>query len=398
MERRCEGIRRDEGVSHTRADRSGHTLKISPPVQEKQERAQEEPRAEAAPRRAVTRALPYLLAVVVLSAPLMFAWGAFLVYYEKARDAFGDGRVIDGVASVFQISLLVFFVACVTLTFVLAGKSLGAAAWRWSEGRPALRAGLLSARFGLASTAVVASVVALFTWLPGDEATTDGTTLKESLENAGSRVATLLAPIGEPAHAATEEDEEPAEQAEPEAAEPPKSEEPPEEAKPLAAPRREEERSNGPAPSKTSSEASSKTSSETLSKAPSETLNETSSKGEAGTTTADLPEFAPPDPEIDEAAFVPEESALEGVAEPVLEEDAAVPVDPEIIPDFPAPTVPAGEDVVPEADAPPESDAPPEKPSRSISGLPEESDSLQYNLPERPATVPSDPNAPALSG
>src|ERR671917_1287938 len=108
-------------------------------------------------------------------------------------NAFESGRVINGVAGLLQILLFAIAVTGLALTFALVGRRLGALVWRWSEGKPILRAGLLSARFGLAIVVVGAIAVGLFTWVPsGNTATTDGGTLNEALERAHGQVATLL--------------------------------------------------------------------------------------------------------------------------------------------------------------------------------------------------------------
>jgi hypothetical protein len=141
----------------------------------------------------VVRVLPYLLAVLIIAAPLVFAtaWDYFSYHYDEAWMAFGKGRVIDGALDLLQVLLLAALIVGVTLALVLVGRRLGAAAWRRSEGKPVLRAGLSSARFGLVIAAMVTLGVALFTWLPnGNGSTTDGHTLKESLEEGGSQATT----------------------------------------------------------------------------------------------------------------------------------------------------------------------------------------------------------------
>jgi len=143
----------------------------------------------------VIRLLPYLLAALIVIVSLAFATmgDSLLVQYDKIRYAFGDGRVVDGVAGLLQVALLLIPVAGVTLTLALVGRRLGAVVWRWSEGKPILRAGLSSARFGVVIVAVAAVGVALFTWLPnGNRPTSDGHTLKDALEKASSQVASLL--------------------------------------------------------------------------------------------------------------------------------------------------------------------------------------------------------------
>ncbi len=143
----------------------------------------------------VIRILPYLLAALVVIVPLVlaFAGDSLLASYEGIREAFGRGRVINGVAGLLQLLLFAIAVTGLALTFAVVGRRLGAIVWRWSEGKPILRAGLSSVRFGLAIVAVAAVGVALFTWLPsGDRATADGGTLKEAMERAGNQVVALL--------------------------------------------------------------------------------------------------------------------------------------------------------------------------------------------------------------
>jgi hypothetical protein len=162
----------------------------------------------------VIRILPYLLAALILIIPVVSAtaWDSLLVSYHKIWSAFESGRVVDGVAGLLQVVLLAIAVAGAALTLALVGRRLGKMVWRWSEGKPILRAGLSSARFGLATVAVGAVAVALFTWLPsGNTATTDGGTLSEALERARSQVATLLG---------TDSDTASAEEADSEASEP----------------------------------------------------------------------------------------------------------------------------------------------------------------------------------
>lgn len=323
-------------------------MKSAPPVQEKDVRV-EEPPASNTRVAMLVRAVPYLLAALAVSVPLVFAWGSFLVYYDKARDAFGDGRVFDGLVNVVLVALLVVFVACVALTFVLVGKSLGAAVWRWTEGRPALRAGLSSARFGLTSVAGIAAIVALFTWLPGNEATSESRTLKESLEEAGSQVATLLAPDGDTAHA-TEEPEAPAEY---EDIIPPEPEEPP--AEPVIVPQRGEDRANAPAPNRPE---------------PAKPSNERND-------SANAPVTAPKDEAIDEPA------ATFDVEEPVADEEFILPE--EIVP---APVEPV---LDPELSILPALDIVPEPPPEIQEDVPPENLPPESTSPEMPKGPPPPP-------
>jgi putative peptide zinc metalloprotease protein len=110
---------------------------------------------------AVIPVLLYLLAVLIVSTPQVYAtaWDSFFVHYDKVRDAFGGGKVVHAVAGMLRIVLLVIPVVGATLTLALVGKGLCVAAWKWSEGKPALRVGLTSIALGTLG-------VALFAWLP----------------------------------------------------------------------------------------------------------------------------------------------------------------------------------------------------------------------------------------
>lgn len=346
-------------------------MKSKTPVRENEERV-EEPRAAATRIGTIVRTLPYLLAMLIVSAPLMFAWGSFFVYYNKALEAFGDGRMVEGFWSLLQIALLIILVGFVALTFVLAGKGLSTAAWRLSEGRPILRAGLSSIRFGLVGVLVVAAGVAFFTWSPGKEAA-DSRTLKESLEEAGTRVATLLGADAETAHAATGEPEAPAEPAEPVAPEPENfSSQAP--GKPdIDRPREEERGGDRPAPD-----------------GPPKERDDGATGPVPKALDLAVPATGKIEPTPEETEPTPGESVPDETAAPpvVQEELAAEPVEPVVEP--PAQSVP------PEDAAPPEDGASPEAPPAAVPGLPPKSDWLKYNLPETKSDVPPVPGDPLL--
>jgi hypothetical protein len=149
---------------------------------------------------AVIRVLPYLLVTLIIISPLALTttWDPFLAYYGKAWEAFGDGRVVDGLVSLLQIVLLTIPIAGLALVLMLVGKRLGTAAWNWSEGKPVLRTGLSSARFGLVIIAVVAAGVTLFTLPNVDKAKPTGRILKD-------QVATLLVGDDKTANASSSE-------------------------------------------------------------------------------------------------------------------------------------------------------------------------------------------------
>jgi putative peptide zinc metalloprotease protein len=101
----------------------------------------------------VLAAIPTLLclfAMLIASAPHLYAtaWDSFHVHYDKVLSAFGEGRMVAGIANLIRIVLLVIPVTGITLLFLMAVKRLGGIIWSWSRGRPALRAGLATIVLG----------------------------------------------------------------------------------------------------------------------------------------------------------------------------------------------------------------------------------------------------------
>src|SRR5215217_1113481 len=95
-------------------------------------------------------ALLYVFGMLIASAPQLYAtaWDSFLNYYDKVQSAFGDGRVVAGVAGLIRILLLLIPVAGVTLMFLLLAKRLVTVVWVRSRGRLALRIFLAVAALG----------------------------------------------------------------------------------------------------------------------------------------------------------------------------------------------------------------------------------------------------------
>src|SRR5215211_2068508 len=79
--------------------------------------------------------LLYVFGMLIWIAPQLYAtaWDSFLNYQDKVQSAFGEGRVVAGVANLLRIVLLLIPVAGTTLAFLLFGKGLGAAVWRRFE-------------------------------------------------------------------------------------------------------------------------------------------------------------------------------------------------------------------------------------------------------------------------
>src|SRR5215213_7741813 len=97
--------------------------------------------------------LLYVFGMLIASAPQLYAtaWDSFLNYQDKVQSAFGNGRVVAGVANLIRIVFLLLPVAGVTLMFLLLGKRLGSVVWVRSRGRLALRIFLALAALGFVS-------------------------------------------------------------------------------------------------------------------------------------------------------------------------------------------------------------------------------------------------------
>jgi len=95
--------------------------------------------------------LLYMFAWLVIGAPEMFAttWDSFLTFQSEVRVAFGESRILEGVAGLLRMVLLVIPVAGTTLIFVLVCRRLGTAMWRRFGGRDetAVRNGIIVDQF-----------------------------------------------------------------------------------------------------------------------------------------------------------------------------------------------------------------------------------------------------------
>jgi putative peptide zinc metalloprotease protein len=108
--------------------------------------------------------LACLFGFMLLNAPRIFAtvWDSFLVHYDRAGEAFGGGRALNGVVNGAQMVMLTLPAAGFTLSSSRAGwKGLGKG-WQWSEGHAGRRLGLVS------STAMFIALLG-FIWWPNGE-------------------------------------------------------------------------------------------------------------------------------------------------------------------------------------------------------------------------------------
>jgi putative peptide zinc metalloprotease protein len=108
--------------------------------------------------------LACLFGFMLLNAPRILAtvWDSFLVHYDRAGEAFGGGRALKGVVNGAQMVMLTLPAAGFTLSSSRAGwKGLGKG-WRWSEGHPGRRLGLVS------GTAMFIALLG-FVWWPNGE-------------------------------------------------------------------------------------------------------------------------------------------------------------------------------------------------------------------------------------
>ena len=105
--------------------------------------------------------LLYFFGMLAVNAPAMYAatWDSLLVHYSKVWGAFGDGKVVEGVAGLLRTVLLLVPVVGSTLLFLLVGKRLGMAVWRWSKGKAVLRAALIAAAVTIVGFAFSETVI-----------------------------------------------------------------------------------------------------------------------------------------------------------------------------------------------------------------------------------------------
>jgi putative peptide zinc metalloprotease protein len=116
------------------------TLKSMLPGQEEDKRAHElKPWVRIAVTTWVVALIPLLLGVfglLIFNAPRIFAtaWDSFFVHFDNASAAFGNGRLLSGMAGGVQMATLALPAVGMTATFARGGKRMLTGAWSWSEG------------------------------------------------------------------------------------------------------------------------------------------------------------------------------------------------------------------------------------------------------------------------
>jgi putative peptide zinc metalloprotease protein len=108
--------------------------------------------------------LLFTFGAIIINAPRIFAtaYDSFLVHYDKARDAFGAGQPGQGALSSVQMATLGLPALGMALSTTRAGGRAFKGGWRWSEGAPMRRLGVIS------GTAALLAVLG-FIWYPNGE-------------------------------------------------------------------------------------------------------------------------------------------------------------------------------------------------------------------------------------
>ncbi len=113
---------------------------------------------------ALVPVLLFTFGTMILNAPRIFAtaWDSFFVHFERTADAFGGGKLANGVAGSVQMATLALPSAGIALTLSRIGKRIVTGAWAWSAASVVRRAGVVAASVGAAS-------LMAFTWWPNGD-------------------------------------------------------------------------------------------------------------------------------------------------------------------------------------------------------------------------------------
>jgi putative peptide zinc metalloprotease protein len=108
--------------------------------------------------------LLFTFGAIVVNAPRIFgtAYDSFLVHWDRARDGFSSGETGRGALAALQTLTLSLPALGMVLSMSRAGSKAFVGGWRWSEGAPMRRLGVLSGTAG---------ILALlgFVWYPNGE-------------------------------------------------------------------------------------------------------------------------------------------------------------------------------------------------------------------------------------
>ena len=108
--------------------------------------------------------LLFTFGAIIVNAPRIFAtaYDSFLVHWDKARDGFGSGETGRGALSTVQMLTLTLPAIGIALSMSRAGSKAFVGGWRWSEGAPIRRLGVVS------GTAMILALLA-FVWYPNED-------------------------------------------------------------------------------------------------------------------------------------------------------------------------------------------------------------------------------------
>jgi putative peptide zinc metalloprotease protein len=108
--------------------------------------------------------LAFVFGAMLLNVPRIFAtgWDSFFVQLDRADTAFGDGKTSSGLVAGLQIVALALPALGIACSGSRAGGRAFVGGWRWSEGRPVRRLGVVT------GTAAVLAGLGFVWWPNGD--------------------------------------------------------------------------------------------------------------------------------------------------------------------------------------------------------------------------------------
>ncbi|MEA2406177.1 MAG: putative peptide zinc metalloprotease protein [Thermoleophilaceae bacterium] len=107
--------------------------------------------------------IAFIFLMLLVNAPRVLAtgWDSFWLHWDRVGPRFSAGETARGALSVFQMLVLVLPATGLLYTTGRVGARAGSLGWRWSDGSPTRRAGLL------AGTAAAAGLAAFLLWPHG---------------------------------------------------------------------------------------------------------------------------------------------------------------------------------------------------------------------------------------